>query len=293
MKLSKKRCGGFNVKKKFGLVWVATTGKVHQLQKCLLKTVFREVSSIYWILKPDQPATARIIFCWLRNQLTSIIYDTCQLLWKCHQIFNHKANCYWVNRFSFFRYFGVQCSWLVNKKSFCSNMKIPIAILALAGFVFAAPTDRPQEDAIEADNNASNVTKDLTSALTETDSNRAKKSSGPKTVCFEMKDVQGSSYLQCAESADSESEGTQLYPQYSPAPSPAYGPSPSSSYGSAPSSGYGASAYKVRQFKIIKVCYQRVFLNSQHHQLHLMPHNHKVTVDLRTKWVEQNNFEWF
>lgn len=120
-------------------------------------------------------------------------------------------------------------------------MKFPIAILALAGFIYAAPSVQPQEEAVEAANNASN---DSTQALAETDSNRAKKSSGPKTVCFEMKDVQGSSYLQCAESADLESEGTQLNQQYSAAPSSAYGPSPSS-YGSAPSSGYGAPSYKV------------------------------------------------
>jgi hypothetical protein len=126
-------------------------------------------------------------------------------------------------------------------------MKFTIAVFALAGFAltqtFAAPATEPQVEAVETADDA-HVSTDVTSVLVEAneaieETNRAKKSTGPRTVCFEMKDVQGTSYLQCAQSADSESEGTSLYPQYSAAP-------PSSGYGSAPSSGYGsAPSYKV------------------------------------------------
>jgi hypothetical protein len=122
-------------------------------------------------------------------------------------------------------------------------MKFAI-VFALAGFVlaqtFAAPSVEPQVEAVES-NDDSLVSTDTTSSLVEAneaieDSNRAKKS--PKTICFETQDVQGRSFLQCAESADSEVEGTHL--SYSSAPAPSYG---SSSYGS--SSGYSAPSYKV------------------------------------------------
>lgn len=135
-------------------------------------------------------------------------------------------------------------------------MKIAIAVLALAGFLVAQTLAAPATE-IQAEADDAHISTNLDSALIEANkaveetNERAKKSSGPKTVCFEAKDVQGTSYLQCAESVDSESEGTSLYPQYSPAPSPygsssGYGSS-SSSYGPAPSSSYGPPppSYKV------------------------------------------------
>ena len=126
-------------------------------------------------------------------------------------------------------------------------MKFIITVLALAGCILAglaAPSTEPQVEAIE-DTKESLLSPDTTSALIEAseaieDTNRAKKSSSPKTICFEVKDVQGRSFLQCSESVDSEPEGTSLSSYHSPAPAPSYG---SPSYGS--SSSYSAPSYRV------------------------------------------------
>lgn len=123
-------------------------------------------------------------------------------------------------------------------------MKFIIAVLAALVMAQAAPSTEPQVEAID-ETNESLLSSDTTSALIEAseaieDSNRAKKSSGPKTICFEVKDVQGRSFLQCADSVDSEPEGTSLASYHSPAPAPSYG---SPSYGS-PSS-YSAPSYRV------------------------------------------------
>lgn len=123
-------------------------------------------------------------------------------------------------------------------------MKFAIAVLALAGFVLAHISAAPAEVAEKVDDSL--VSTDTTSALAEANEaneemSRTKKSTGPKTLCFQTQDVQGRSILQCADSADSEAEGTSLYSSYS-APAPSYGGS--SSYGSS-SGGYSAPSYKV------------------------------------------------
>lgn len=125
-------------------------------------------------------------------------------------------------------------------------MKFTTPILVFFGVIFAqtlaAPSTETQADIVESLDD-SNVSTDTTSALIEAnedieDSPRAKKSSSPKTVCYEVRDQQGRNFMQCGQAADSESAGSYHLSSYSPAP-PSYG---SSSYGS---SSYSAPSYKV------------------------------------------------
>lgn len=142
-------------------------------------------------------------------------------------------------------------------------MKFATIVLAIAGLLltqtFAAPSTEPKSEVNEASED-SRITTDTTSSLSAAneggkDSNREKKSSGPKTICYEVKD-EGISYLQCVDEHDSESAGSSMYPSYSPAPSSSYGSAPSS-YGSAPSyaPSYSAPSYKVNSLSFINATF--------------------------------------
>lgn len=126
-------------------------------------------------------------------------------------------------------------------------MKFSFTVLALVGFtvtqILAAPSSEPRSEVedVLVDSNASTVA-EASEGLEE--SNRAKKSPAPKTICVENKDLQGTSYLQCREATDSDSAGSFNVPSYSPAPS-SYGPSPSSYNAPSAPSYNAAPSYKV------------------------------------------------
>jgi hypothetical protein len=136
----------------------------------------------------------------------------------------------------------------------CSSnleMKLSVVVLVVAGIFFAQAIAAPTNEPLSEVSDKSEVSTDISSSLIDAsedidDVNRSKKSSGqPKTICFEVNDHQGSSYLQCSDALDSESAGTSLYPSFSPvqsygsspsyAPAPSYAPQPSYSAPAAPS----------------------------------------------------------
>lgn len=106
-------------------------------------------------------------------------------------------------------------------------MKFSLVLLAFIGIAFAAPSTDHQADPVESVDDE-HVKSDINSPLIEAaeedieEINRKKKSPGPKTVCFETKDLQGRSFFQCVE--DAEIAAPSSYPSYAPA---AYAPAPS------------------------------------------------------------------
>jgi len=117
-----------------------------------------------------------------------------------------------------------------------------VTLLIVSGLCWRAiamPTSGEQTQQKEADvqnvdvEDVKETAADTTNALAEAsetikDANRTKKSNSPKTFCFQMKDTQGISYLQChdEQSVDSELAGSSSYPSYS-APSSYSQPQPS------------------------------------------------------------------
>lgn len=148
-------------------------------------------------------------------------------------------------------------------------MKFSIAALAVAaliGLCIAAPSSELEADA--------HLSTDLTSSLNTAsdfgeESARAKKSAEqPKTLCVEMKNEEGTSFLQCA---DNGSDLAASATSYSAVSSGGYGGGASGGYGGGSSGGYGggssysapAPSYKVRKnlFSVItSVIDTRIFI---------------------------------
>ena len=123
-------------------------------------------------------------------------------------------------------------------------MKFSLVLLTFIGFSFAAPSIESKAEVSETTGDG-NVRTEVDSSLIDSidageESSRAKKSSGPKTVCFEQRDLEGRSFFQCIE--DTELAGTETKSAYSPAPA-SYGPAPPSY---SPSYSPSVPSYKVR-----------------------------------------------
>lgn len=136
------------------------------------------------------------------------------------------------------------------RKSATMNVWTFLLLVGLAAHSFAAPSSENLNAAVEGAENLADSTGPIVAAEENVDDNiRAKKSPSPKTICYQMQDHQGTSYLQCG---DQDSSASSSYPSYSPAPSysapqmpsysaPSYSAPQAPSYSAPPS--YSASSY--------------------------------------------------